>query len=113
MIIITIITIATIIITIIIIAIIIIITITMARGIKEKVEAKSRDNKVFKSMSEERLLSSLNESESVKESENEFDDARIKKIFMNFRDGFSKTKIKEIRKDFYRRENKRIFPYQK
>ena len=113
MIIITIITIATIIITIIIIAIIIIITITMARGIKEKVEAKSRGNKVFKSMSEERLLSSLNESESVKESENEFDDARIKKIFMNFRDGFSKTKIKEIRKDFYRRENKRIFPYQK
>ena len=85
----------------------------MARGIKEKVEAKSRGNKVFKSMSEERLLSSLNESESVKESENEFDDARIKKIFMNFRDGFSKTKIKEIRKDFYRRENKRIFPYQK
>ena len=113
MIIITIITIATIIITIIIIAIIIIIKITMARGIKEKVEAKSRGNKVFKSMSEERLLSSLNESESVKESENEFDDARIKKIFMNFRGGFSKTKIKEIRKDFYRRENKRIFPYQK
>ena len=82
----------------------------MARGIKEKVEAKSRGNKVFKSMSEERLLSSLNESESVKESENEFDDARIKKIFMNFRDGFSKTKIKEIRKEKMRKQKNLSIP---
>ena len=78
-----------------------------------KAIAEIRGIRGYESMSEERLLSSLNESESVKESENEFDDARIKKIFMNFRGGFSKTKIKEIRKDFYRRENKRIFPYQK
>ena len=51
-----------------------------------KLIAKSRDIKGYKSMSEERLLSSLNESESVKESEKNFDDARIKrskKILMN------------------------------
>ena len=32
-------------------------------------------------MSEERLLSVLNESEQVKESENSFDDAKIKKYY--------------------------------
>ena len=42
-----------------------------------KVIAKSRAIKEYKSMSEERLLSALNESEPVKESEKNFDDARI------------------------------------
>ena len=35
-------------------------------------------------MSEERLLRSLNESESVKESQKSFDDAVIKKIIQDF-----------------------------
>ena len=39
----------------------------------------SRRIKSYKSMSKERSLSSLNESESVKESKKNFDDARIKK----------------------------------
>ena len=53
-------------------------------------------------MSEERLVRELNKSELVKES------ARIKNIkkyFNVLRDRFSKLKIKEIRKDFYRTEN--------
>ena len=60
-------------------------------------------------MSEERLKSSTNESEPVKE--NNFDGARIKKIkkdFNKFRDRLSKPKIKEIRKGFYGIENKKI-----
>ena len=51
-----------------------------------KLVAKSRGIKGYKSMSEDRLLSSLNESEPVKESKKNFDDARIKrskKILMN------------------------------
>ena len=61
-------------------------------------------------MSEKRLLSSLNESESVKEIEKNFDDARIKKSkkdFNELRDGFFKSKIKHIRKDIYVIENKK------
>ena len=53
-------------------------------------------------MSEERLLSSLNESESVEESEKNFNDARIEKIkkdFNELRNRFFKSKIKEVRKD--------------
>ena len=42
-----------------------------------KVIAKSRAIKEYKSMSEERLLSSLNELEPVEESEKNFHDARI------------------------------------
>ena len=49
-----------------------------------KLIAKSRGIKDYKSMSEERLLSSLTESESVKESEKNFDDARIEKIKKDF-----------------------------
>ena len=51
-----------------------------------KLIAKSRGIKGYKSMSEDRLLSSLNESEPVKEIKKNFDDARIKrskKILMN------------------------------
>ena len=61
-------------------------------------------------MSEEIFLSVLNKSESVKESEKNFDDARIEKIkkdFHKMRDRLSKPKIKEIRKDLYRIENKK------
>ena len=61
-----------------------------------------RGIKGYENMSEERLVRKLNKSELVKES------ARIKNIkkyFNVLRDRFSKLKIKEIRKDFYRTEN--------
>ena len=45
-----------------------------------KTIAKVRGIKGYKSMSAERLLSVLNESEPVKESEKIFDNARIRKI---------------------------------
>ena len=45
-----------------------------------KTIAKVRGIKDYKSMSAERLLSILNESEPVKESEKTFDNARIRKI---------------------------------
>ena len=54
-----------------------------------------------KNMSKERLSSALDESESA-ESKNNFGNARIKKTKENFsklRYGFSKLKIKEIRKN--------------
>ena len=57
------------------------------------------------------FLSSINESEPVKESEKNFDDPRIKKIKKDFNkltDRLSKPKIKEIRKDLYIIENKKI-----
>ena len=60
---------------------------------------KMRDIKGYKSMSEERLVSSIKESESEEESENNFDGSRIKKIKKDkLRDRFSKPKIKVIRK---------------
>ena len=67
-----------------------------------KLIAKSRGIKGYKSMSEERLLSSLNESESVKETEKNFDDARIEKIKKDFNELRGKTK--EIEKKFLRLE---------
>ena len=57
--------------------------------------------KGYKSMSNERLLSALGESESVG-SESNFDNARIKKIredLNKLRDRFLKPKIKEIRRN--------------
>ena len=72
--------------------------------------AKSRGIKGYKSMSEERLISSINESEPVKESEINCDDARLEKIkkdFKKFRDRISKSKIKEIRKDLFGIEKKK------
>ena len=45
-----------------------------------KTIAKIRGIKGYKSMSEERLLSALNESKSVKDSRKNFDDARIRKM---------------------------------
>ena len=61
-----------------------------------KLVAKSRGIKGYRSMSKERLLSALSESELV-ESKNSFDDERLEKITKDFnelRDRFSK----EIRK---------------
>ena len=63
-----------------------------------KIIAKIKGIKKYKSMSKERLLSVLNESESVKESEKNFDDARTektKKDFNKLRDGLSKPKIRD------------------
>ena len=67
-------------------------------------------------MSEGRLLGVLNESESVKESETNFDDARIeniKKDFNKLRDRLTmlliaiilNIKVKEISKKLYRLKN--------
>ena len=73
--------------------------------------AKIRGIKGYKSMSEERLLNSINELESMKESEINFDDARIEMIkndFSKLRDRLYKPKIKDIRKDLYRIENKKL-----
>ena len=56
----------------------------------------------------ERLISSINESEVVKESGTNFDDARIKMIkkdLNKLRDRISKPKIKDIVKDVYRIES--------
>ena len=78
---------------------------------KLKEIAKIIGTKGYKSMSEKRLLNFLNESELVKESENNFDDAkteRIKKDFNKLRDRLCKPKIKEIRKNLYRIKNKKI-----
>ena len=61
-------------------------------------------------MSEERLISSINESEPVKKSEKNFDDARIektKKDFNKLKDRLSKPKLKEIKKDLYKIGKKR------
>ena len=46
--------------------------------------AKMRWIKSYKSMSEERLISSINESEPVKESEKNCNDTRIEKIKKDF-----------------------------
>ena len=70
---------------------------------------KIKDIKRYKSMSEEKLISSIYEL--VKESKKNFDYARtekIKKDFNELRDRRSKPKMKEIRKNLYRIENKKI-----
>ena len=79
-----------------------------------KLFSKSRGIKGHKSTSEERLVSSLNESKSVKESGKNFDDARREKIrnyFNELRD-FFKSK-KDIRKDLYIIKSKKLFPCMK
>ena len=79
---------------------------------KPKQIAKMRRIKNYKNMSKERLLSALNESESV-ESGNKFDNARIKKIkrdFNKLRYEFSKSKIIELRKNLSDiKKTKKIF----
>ena len=74
----------------------------------------------YKSMSKKRLLSALDESEcnSIESSgsRNIFNNARIKKIredFNKLRDRFLKPKIKEIKRNLYEQNTKRIFLNQK
>ena len=77
---------------------------------KLKVIAIIRGNKDYKSMSEEGLIYSINESESVKKSEKNFDDARIEKIkkdFNKLRDRLSKPKINRLEKIFIEQKIKR------
>ena len=77
---------------------------------KLKVIAISRGNKDYKSMSEEGLIYSINESESVKKSEKNFDDARIEKIkkdFNKLRDRLSKPKINRLEKIFIEQKIKK------
>ena len=69
-----------------------------------KLIAKSRDIKSYKNMSEKRLLSAL--------SKPKFDNERLKKIREDLnksRHKFSKSEIKEIRKNLYGIESKKIF----
>ena len=64
---------------------------------------KMRRIKGYKSMSKERLLSALDESESAG-SRKKINNARIKKIregFYKLRHGYLKQKIKEIRRNLY------------
>ena len=75
-----------------------------------KLIARSRGINDYKSMSKKRLLSALNKSETVNESEKNFDNARTKKIrkgFNELRGRFFKPKIKEIRRNLYEIENKK------
>ena len=75
---------------------------------KLKLIARSRRIKGYKSMSKEKLLSALNESESAK-SEKNFNNAKIKKIreeFNKLRHRFLILKIREIRRNLYEIENK-------
>ena len=70
--------------------------------------AKSSPIKGYNSMFKERLLSALEESESV-ESEKNYDNARMKNIKKDFnesRDNFLKLKKKEIRRNLFEIENK-------
>ena len=67
----------------------------ISSNLRSKLISKSRGIKGYKSMPEERLLSFLNESESVKESEKNFDDGRIEKIKKYF------NELRD-RKDLYR-----------
>ena len=72
--------------------------------------AKMRGIKDCKSMSEERLVSYIKESESEEGSENNFDGSRvrnIKKDLNKLRDRLSKPKIKDIRKYIHKTENKK------
>ena len=82
-----------------------------------KAVAKIRAIKGYKSMSEDRLLSTLKSLESLKESEKNFDDpkpkikfskSRIEEIRKNFnelRHKFCKSQINKIRRNLYEIEN--------
>ena len=81
--------------------------------------ANKRNIKGYKSMSEDRLLSALKESESLKESEKKFDSkktkinfskSRIEKIRKEFNESrhkFSKSEINGIRRNLYEIENEK------
>ena len=68
-----------------------------------KIFSKIKGIRDFKNMSEERLISSINESVKKKKKEKNFDDSRIEKIKIDFnelRDKLSKPKIKGLEKIF-------------
>ena len=74
-----------------------------------KLVSKSRSIKGYKNMSKERLLSALSESDLV----DSFDDERFKKIrkvFNELRNTFSKPQTKEISRNLY---SKKIFQHKK
>ena len=78
-----------------------------------KLVAKSRGIKGYKSMSEERLLSALSKPKLIKSN---FDNERLKKISEDLnksRHKFSKSEIKEIRKNLYEIESKKNLSTQK
>ena len=77
---------------------------------------KSKSMKDHKSISKERLLNALNESESVRESEKNFDGSKIKKIrkkFDKLRGRFSKPKMKEVRRSLYEIDSKKKSSHRK
>ena len=68
-----------------------------------KIFSKIKGIRDFKNMSEDRLISSINESVKKKKKEKNFDDSRIEKIKIDFnelRDKLSKPKIKGLEKIF-------------
>ena len=86
---------------------------------ESKVITKMRGIKGYKSMSEDRLLNSIKASESLKESEKNFDDTKpkinfskpriekIRKEFKESRHNFLKSEIDEIRINLYEIENEK------
>ena len=82
-----------------------------------KAIAKIRGSKDYKSMSEDGILSALKDSDSLKESEKNFDDTKtkiifskprtekIRKEFNESRHKFSKSKINDIRRNLHEIEN--------
>ena len=85
-----------------------------------KVIAKIRGIKGYKSMTDDRLLSAIKASESLKESEKNFNDTKPKihsskarkdqkdqKEFHKSRHRCSKSKINEIRRNLYEIENEK------
>ena len=78
-----------------------------------KLVAENRGVKGYKSMSEEKVLSALSKPKLIK---NIFDNERLKKIIEDLnksRYKFSKSKIKEIRKNFYEIDTKKNLSTQK
>ena len=74
---------------------------------------KGRGIKDYKSISEKRLLRALNKPKLIK---NNFDNARLKKIWEDLnksRHKFSKSEIKEIWKNLYEIESKKNISTQK
>ena len=75
-----------------------------------KAIARIRGIKCYKSMSEDRLLSALKASESLKESEKNFDKLKIEEIrkkINEFRYKFPKSEINEIKKNLHEIEIKK------
>ena len=89
----------------------------MIRRIKGncKITCKKRGIKAYKSISEDRLSSAVKTSESLKETEKNFDDTKLKinflekirKEFNESRHKFPQSKINEIRRNLYEIENEK------